>query len=37
MGEETTVTGSSSGGNTQFLLPALRRGSVVWFSQASTQ
>jgi hypothetical protein len=37
MGEETTVNGSSSGGTTEFLLPALRRGSVVWFSQASTQ
>jgi hypothetical protein len=37
MGAETTVNGSSSGGNTEFLLPALQRGSVVWFSQASTQ
>ena len=37
MGEETTVSGSTSGGNLQFLLPPLQRGSVVWFSQASAQ
>jgi hypothetical protein len=37
LGKETTVAGSTSGANMQFLLPPLQRGSAVWFSQASSQ
>ena len=37
LGKETTVTGSKSDGNMQFMLPPLQRGSVVWWSQASAQ
>ena len=37
LGEETSVTGSKSDGNMQFLLPPVQRGSVVWFSQSSAQ
>jgi hypothetical protein len=37
MGKETTVTGSRSGSNMQFLVPTLERASVVWWTQASSQ